>query len=372
MPKVSIIVPCYNVAPYVARCLDSLINQTLCDIEIICIDDKSTDNTLEILCDYAKRDKRINVIAQERNCGVSVARNVGLDRAQSEYIGFVDPDDYVDLDFYEKLYHAACATDADIAKGEVSMTTVNGETFPFGPAFAKIKENKAQFYYAFWSAIYRHTMLKHNNVCFDKDLIIREDILFCIQAVYYANKIECVTGTKYNYVRVLNSLDSTYLSKEKLRSNISSISKQYDFLNDVAMPTSGYDYLYIGPFYDLIYDIFNRCLIIDAKLEIVRAAMRLYNKCKYKSAIIQSTNHALVRILETGDEVGLLKHLILRSLQGIHSYKLFNFIPIFSVDYRYDRDIWRVFGIKIMKVRKKDNIYYRLFGFLPILKKEAM
>lgn len=92
----SVIVPVYNVAGEIKRCLDSLLGQTLREIEILCIDDKSTDNSLEILRDYEKKDSRIKIIALEKNCGVSVARNQGLAIASGEYIGFVDPDDFVD------------------------------------------------------------------------------------------------------------------------------------------------------------------------------------------------------------------------------------------------------------------------------------
>jgi len=119
IPNVSIIVPIYNVEPYLHRCLDSLVNQTLKDIEIICINDCSPDNSLDILKEYAEKDERINIINFEKNQGVSVARNTGIEIAKGEYIGFVDSDDYVDLDFYEKLYKKARETDADMVKASL-------------------------------------------------------------------------------------------------------------------------------------------------------------------------------------------------------------------------------------------------------------
>ena len=114
MFKVSIIVPVYNVQKYLVKCLDSLINQTLKDIEIICINDGSVDNSLDILQDYAKLDERIIIINKE-NEGQSVARNIGIESARGEYIGFVDSDDWVDLEYFERLYNSAKANDADIA-----------------------------------------------------------------------------------------------------------------------------------------------------------------------------------------------------------------------------------------------------------------
>ena len=93
-PKVSIIVPVYNVESYLAQCLDSLIEQTLTDIEILCLDDGSTDGSPELLDAYAAKDARIRALYRE-NCGVAETRNVGVGLARGEYILFVDSDDYI-------------------------------------------------------------------------------------------------------------------------------------------------------------------------------------------------------------------------------------------------------------------------------------
>ena len=118
MPKVSVIIPVYNTERYLRRCLDSVCNQTLSDIEIICINDCSTDNSLDILKEYADKDKRIKIINFKENKGAAVARNTGIDIVNGEYIGFIDSDDFVDSDFYEKLYNTASENNSDIAKGE--------------------------------------------------------------------------------------------------------------------------------------------------------------------------------------------------------------------------------------------------------------
>ena len=112
--KVSIIIPVYNVERYLPKCLDSVINQTLRDIEIICIDDCSTDGSYEILQEYASKDDRIIVLKQETNQGQGVARNRGIDIAKGEYIGFVDPDDWIELDMYEKMYNQAKNLNSEI------------------------------------------------------------------------------------------------------------------------------------------------------------------------------------------------------------------------------------------------------------------
>ena len=102
MPKVSIIIPVYNDEIYVKRCLDSLVNLTLKDIEIIVVDDGSTDNTPAILKEYSKKDARIKIITQE-NSKQGAARNNGIKNSTGEYISFVDSDDWVDEDYFEKI-----------------------------------------------------------------------------------------------------------------------------------------------------------------------------------------------------------------------------------------------------------------------------
>ena len=95
MPKVSVIIPVYNVEKYLSECLDSVVNQTLQDIEIICVNDGSTDNSLEILKEYAEKDSRLRII-NLRNSGVSVARNIGIFAALADFIMFVDADDSIE------------------------------------------------------------------------------------------------------------------------------------------------------------------------------------------------------------------------------------------------------------------------------------
>lgn len=113
-PKVSVIIPVYNVEPFLARCLDSVVGQTLREIEIVCVDDGSPDRSIDILRRYAAGDNRIRVISQE-NRGLGGARNRGFDAATGEYILFVDSDDWIDPAYCERLYEAARATGADVA-----------------------------------------------------------------------------------------------------------------------------------------------------------------------------------------------------------------------------------------------------------------
>ena len=116
-PKVSIIMPCYNTAPYLHQALDSVVNQTLKNIEIICVNDGSTDNTLDIIKEYAANDNRI-VVIDGPNGGYGKAMNKGLDKATGEYIGILEPDDYLKLDMYETQYKIAKENNLDFVKAD--------------------------------------------------------------------------------------------------------------------------------------------------------------------------------------------------------------------------------------------------------------
>ncbi len=113
MVKISVIIPVYNVEKYLEECLDSIINQTFEDIEIICIDDGSTDNSLDILREYEKSDKRLSVVCQE-NSGLSITRNHGIKLAKGDYIYFIDSDDYLELTALEELYEISKEKNLDI------------------------------------------------------------------------------------------------------------------------------------------------------------------------------------------------------------------------------------------------------------------
>lgn len=112
-PKVSVVVPVYGVECWLSECMDSLVNQTLKEIEIICVDDGSPDNCGKILDEYARKDSRVKVIHQ-KNAGVQKARNAGLDIATGEYIALVDSDDYLELNTYEIAYNYAKKDNVDV------------------------------------------------------------------------------------------------------------------------------------------------------------------------------------------------------------------------------------------------------------------
>ena len=221
MPKISIIIPIYNAENYLKRCLNSVINQTLKDIEIICINDCSKDNSLEILKEYSKKDNRIKIINLKENKGESKARNIGLDNTNSEYIAFLDNDDEIDLDFYEKLYNKAIKTNSDIVKAGVDIINYD-KKHQKDNLNELIKQNNSKLYFThyWWSAIYKSSLIKGNNIKFLEKYEIGEDILFLNQAILNCKKLEIIDNTYYHYHKRENSTDSKILNYEKIKSII--------------------------------------------------------------------------------------------------------------------------------------------------------
>ena len=201
MIKVSIIVPVYNAEKYLKKCLDSLLRQTLEDIEIIVINDGSTDNSLEILNSYAAKDPRIKVISQE-NSKQGAARNRGLDVAQGEFITFVDSDDWVELDFCELLYNAAQKYNVNIA---ASSTTRDYKHKIKN--HLKLKEEKVfnginaivkalEYNFITHSKLYRFEPIKE--LRFEEN-VLYEDGAYTIKAFDIEKSLVTVPSARYHY-----------------------------------------------------------------------------------------------------------------------------------------------------------------------------
>lgn len=185
-PKISVIIPVYNVEEYLSECLDSVINQTLKDIEIICIDDGSTDTSGKILDEYALKDERIKVIHQT-NQGPGAARNRGLECITGEYVAFMDADDYYgEENYYETLYGIAKESDADAVKGLYQDIDTGYKGYQINE---KIEENKNYFIIEYLSAIFRRDLIVANNIRFP-ELRDMEDPVFTLRFSSKANTIK--------------------------------------------------------------------------------------------------------------------------------------------------------------------------------------
>ena len=212
--KLSIIVPVYNIIQYLPKCLDSILSQTLRDIEIICINDGSTDNSLDILENYATKDDRIKLLKLAKNYGQGYARNRGIEIAQGEYIGFVDGDDYIDPNYFEALYNSAVKNNADISVASILKHKKNYKKYNVIYKKEGIAENiqdkiklcgdKKKFFFYAWNKIYKTDLITRNDIKFAQGQIY-EDVIFAIKALYYSNRVVSVPEIKYHYIERKNS-----------------------------------------------------------------------------------------------------------------------------------------------------------------------
>ena len=220
MPKISIIVPVYNVEKYLRKCVDSILNQTFKDFELILVDDGSIDTSGKICDEYNLKDNRIKVIHKE-NGGLSSARNAGLDIAQGEYIGFVDSDDWIELDMYEKLYKICKENDTD-----VGIVGIN-----YGGASEKKKSKKIEIYsnklilddlvynkgkeitWPAWNKLWLKKVIGESRF---KEGRIYEDGLFLYSLSSKIKKVAKIDYEAYNYRMDNESITRSKISKKQV------------------------------------------------------------------------------------------------------------------------------------------------------------
>lgn len=324
MPKVSVIIPVYNVEPYLPRCLDSVINQTLEDIEIICINDCSTDNSLAILQDYASKDKRIKIIDLGVNNGVGNARNKGLDTAKGEYIGFVDPDDYIDLNFYEELYEKGKETDADIVKCEFETIKTDGSREKSISNYRIQTISKFYFSNEYTSAIYKSSLIFGNNITFPTDIIVGEDSVFLHKVVIKANKINIISNVFYYYVRRNNSLNTKLYSEQKIKDAIKAMEyRAENYNNALGKELTEREYLqqYSSNIFSLISITTKRTNNRDNVRLCIKKVIELFNKCRLHSEIINLFSQKYNKILYCieNNDIETLVNISLK-YENIHNY----------------------------------------------------
>lgn len=245
-PKISIIVPVNNVEGYLSSCLDSLINQTFKEIEIICVNDGSTDFSQDVLEEYSKKDSRVIVINEKQKKGQAFARNQGLKIARGEYIGFMDGDDWAELDMFEKLYESAKTYDTDITMCATHVHNEYTESSSHDSPYYNLKVFNESFdnrsfspeetkdfildiNVAIWNKIYKIDFLQKINAKF-KEGYIYEDLPFFFETYLRAEKISLVREFLYFYrtnrfgstmsqlgIKVLDRIDMVSLTYELLK-----------------------------------------------------------------------------------------------------------------------------------------------------------
>jgi len=214
MAKVSVIVPVYNVEQYLAKCLDSLVNQTLEDIEIVVINDGTKDHSQDIIDQYAaKYPDKIKSYIKE-NGGISSVRNYGLKVAQGEYIGFVDSDDYVELNMYELLYENAKKHDANVSVADFWFTYEDHETVYHDYPYQSDKEMLTRLYAVLWNKIYKKSYLDQMDFDFPEGYRFEDASYLYHLAMHYDNYVFIDTPVLH-YVQRATSITNTHNSKVK-------------------------------------------------------------------------------------------------------------------------------------------------------------
>lgn len=213
MPKVSVIVPVYNVAPYIERCARSLFGQTLEDMEFIFVDDCSSDNSIavlkEVMADYPHRAHQIQIRQQDKNRGPSVARNIGLHIAKGAYIAFCDSDDWVRSDMYERLYNAAIVNGSDICYCDYFMVYIDSiktiQTICVCEKVQFLQNYIREGMTVLWNMLVNKNLYEEYRLEYPASITYCEDFWLSVRLIYFSRKMTKVDETLYYYNRMNQS-----------------------------------------------------------------------------------------------------------------------------------------------------------------------
>lgn len=239
LPKVSIIIPVYNTSEYLEKCLNSVLNQNLENIEILIIDDASTDNSLQILERFKNSDQRIVLKEFEYNQGQAIARNWGISHAKGDYILFVDSDDFSETNVLKDLYNEALKDDLDILEARHFRLSEGSQT-EFPPNFKPLKDvlpgdsywkESGNISIVVWNKIWKRTFLIENNILFEDRYFEDED--FVVRAIMKAKRVKNTESFIYNYLIWENSTMRSAVTLKKVQ-DYTSLTQELDRLYSLA------------------------------------------------------------------------------------------------------------------------------------------
>ena len=242
MAKVSIIIPTYNVEMYLVECMESVVRQTLKDIEIICINDGSTDGSLDILKSYAEKDDRI-IIVDKKNGGYGIAMNIGLEKATGEYIGIVEPDDYGPINMYEDLYQIAKENELDFVKADFYRFKRNDENGDMELTYNHLSDDIQNYNKVFnpsqtpsavnyimntWSGIYKREFLEEYGIRHNETPGASfQDNGFFFQTFAFAKRAMIIN--KPYYMNRRDNPNSSVHSRDK----VYCVNVEYDYIREI-------------------------------------------------------------------------------------------------------------------------------------------
>lgn len=207
-PKISVIIPVYNVQDYLRKCLDSICGQTYQNLEIICVDDCSTDASMEILNEYAAKDTRVRVVQRDENGGQAEARQTGIDVATGDYIAFVDSDDWLDDDYYEKMLFQMECDQTEIVVNKSILVHENDKVYPKNFPGHKTLQNKIydqpkdlieKVFCVVWNKLYKAEFLKQRKYIIPVRSA-HEDVFFHYATFAFVKNVSFFDGPAYHYL----------------------------------------------------------------------------------------------------------------------------------------------------------------------------
>lgn len=358
MDKISIIIPVYNVEKYIQECLNSVLNQTYENLEIILVDDGSKDSSSEICESYAKKDDRIIVIHQE-NQGLSMARNTGLNRATGKYIMFLDSDDFYEINSCEVLYNEIRSKNADFVIGNYVHTKSNGEKWkePFfdKDVYTRFKVSILDYKKSFsimnsivWNKIFRRDFIEKYSLRFIPGAIA-EDAIFSTFCYTHTDNAYYINDVVYNYRQNdVNSTISTNCSKiyfSRINAAYKTIYKNFYDTNTLGF----YRYFYARTVTYILCKIIDTNLLKNDKeiIEVLEMLDWFFNqKTQYNVVIVnEKLNNIIDSIIKKQYKEVLKKIKIIKeyrkNISDIEAQKMYvpnekTYIEMSKYDYKYD------------------------------------
>lgn len=355
MAKLSVIIPVYNVQKYLPQCLDSILNQTFKDIEVICIDDGSTDDSLAILNDYALRDSRLKILTQS-NSGPANARNLGIKVATSDVITFLDSDDWIASEnAFEEIYNKFIENDVDLLvfdhyeynnkKNALKHNNQRRFVFKYNKKDYERKlsfEDFRKYIFRFspfpWNKFYKRQFLIENEIFFPMDLVAGEDSAFAMYAIMYSQSIY-ITDKKYIVYRT--DLE-TSLTNAKIHTHLDYPIKvceaMYDFLNNRGLYEEYRTEHLLSVTRRLLGHYLNQTIVGEERNSYIEIVKNHYKQIKV-------TKRDIKNIGKYPYEMSLLHKHLNYSVYII--YRLLGFLPVLKIKKSKKSRRYYIFGIPL-------------------------
>ena len=273
MPKVSVIVPFYNVEGYIEKCLDTLVNQTLEDIEIILVNDGSKDNSILIAKKFLEKYPKKIVYLEKENGGLSDARNFGIPYAKGEYIAFLDSDDYVEKNMYEEIYNLAKKENSDMVQCNFYWEYIDKNKKKIGDMqkYSNKKELITKGRVEAWNKLIKREILENEEIRFPKGLRY-EDVEFTYKLAPYLEKVSFIDKPFIHYIQRQNSISNSQNERTaEIFDILDNVIKYYKEKNIYEEYKNELEYIYVKT-------VFCRSLLRMTKIENVEIRRKIIRK----------------------------------------------------------------------------------------------